>query len=179
MNAPTGLLTPDPFDAAAGAVNGWRGRCLASFTRAEHLVTEALISLAETDPTVDLPHLVGERYASLLKALDRRSDAADAVAAIATFQRHDELRSFLCHGVARILLDRNHGWNVVFTLVVLRRQKAERHLLLVTAAHAEALALEVRRDQQRLEARLRTAVPGSSITNADLQVIRTPSGCRS
>ncbi len=172
MNAPTGLLIPDPFDIAVADVNTWRGRCVASFTRAEHLVTEALITLAETDPSVTLPHLVGERYASLLKALNRRGDAAIAVAAVEAFQRHDELRSFLCQGGARILLDRSQGWNAIFTLTTLLRQRVERRFLLVTAANAEALALEVRRDQQRLEARLRSAVPASCNKAAELQILR-------
>lgn len=71
MNAPAGLLAADPYDVAAGLVNAWRGRCLASFARAEHAVTEALITLSATDASIPLPLLVGQRYEALMAAVGK------------------------------------------------------------------------------------------------------------
>ena len=172
MNAPAGLLTPDPFSIAVNEVNAWRGRCLVAFTRAELAVTEALVRLSELDATVPLPHLAGERYATLVKQLRKRGDAPDTIVAIETFQANDELRSFLCHGVVRVLLDRHGEWQAVFTLLMLLRQKPDRQVLLVGAAQADAILHKLKRDQGRLENKIRSSVPPSSTAATELQIVR-------
>lgn len=83
------------------------------------------------------------------------------------------IRSFLCHGVASVLLDRKGGWHAVFTLVMLLRQKVDRRTLLINVAEADAIATELRRDQQRLEAKLRTITSPINTRGAKLQIVQT------
>ena len=115
--------------------------------RAEHAVTEALLTLAEADTTLPLPSLVGQRYGALLAALGARDDEAQAIEAITTFQRHDELRSFLCHGLTKVMLDRAGGWHVALTLLTLRRKNADRRHHLLDETGAALLATDLRREQ--------------------------------
>lgn len=72
MNVAVGVLV-DPLAAAheraVEGVNAWRGRCLASFTRVEMAVSEALVALAASRGNVTLPHMFGPRLEVLREML--------------------------------------------------------------------------------------------------------------
>ena len=109
VNAPT-LLPPiysdtNPLNTAIIAMNAWRGRSIAGYCRLERVVTDVLVRLAQQDGKATLPHLVGQRMAALEVALTKRGDAAAALAALASFRKHDYLRTFLTHGDAKITVD--------------------------------------------------------------------------
>lgn len=160
MTAPTAIPLEDRFAPAIETVNAWRGRCLASFARAEAAVSDALVTLGAADGKAVLPLLVGQRFTTLATRLESRADATDAVAAIRAFAAHDQLRTFLCHGDSRILMDRRGRWSAVFTVVSPNKRAITRRVLLVDAEEAARIALELQRDQQRLGAQLGRAVPG-------------------
>lgn len=159
MTAPTAIPLEDRFAPAIDTVNGWRGRCLASFARAEAAVSEALVTLGATDGKAALPLLVGQRYALLAARLEARGGGAEAVCAIRAFAAHDDLRVFLCHGVSRILLDRRGTWQATFAIVAQSEGAIVRRVLLIDADEANGIARELQRDQHRLGQLLARAVP--------------------
>lgn len=157
---------PAPHDAAAfnvatAALNGWRGRCLAYLASSEAAVSEALIGFAEDDPSVPLPHLVGQRYDALAAILVARGNA-DGFAAMQAMREYDSLRTALTHGVARVTLDRNGFWLAVFTVIVFRRRKVERTILVIDEDQAPQIAQRLGRDRQKLITRLRPPTPPAS-----------------
>ncbi|MBY8823847.1 hypothetical protein [Sphingomonas colocasiae] len=135
MNAQTKIepaLPPEPFDAARDKVNALRGRCMDAFARAEEAVTETLLVMAETErgKAIRLQHLVGQRFDELNTALGEggafAGEGKAASATLAAFRQHDDLRAFLCHGVAKVTLDKHGRWTVVMRVLALRARKAAR-----------------------------------------------------
>ena len=150
MTAPVVISLEDRFRPATEAVNAWRGRCLASFARAERAVSEALWALGGAAGKTALPLLVGLRYAALAARLEERGDLPDALVALRAFGAHDDLRIFLCHGDSRITLDRSGRWLTTFTLVCGRGDGVERRFLLVEDDDATSLIKVLDRDRRRL-----------------------------
>lgn len=73
-------LPREPFEAARAAASAWRGRCLDVFARSEAAVTETLLVLVGVDGrgnALKLPHLVGQRYDALSKAVGAGGVFAD------------------------------------------------------------------------------------------------------
>jgi hypothetical protein len=157
VHAPAPEAAESPlFAEAIRAVNAWRGRCMASFAAVEAQVTNTLVALAAADQSVTLPHLVGQRCVALSLALSRAGETAtDAAGALASWQSHDPLRAFLCHGVAKVTVARDGTWQAVFELAALRSKKLQRSFLIIDEAEADLIGRTLHRDRQRLEARLR------------------------
>lgn len=115
------------FDSACARLNEWRGHMVENFARSEQAVTETLALLNATSSIVQdgkgtkFPHLVGQRYdrlAALLSAPSQPSGHCKvALSALERFRTHDALRTMLCHGVAKIALDRAGQWVAVMTMV--------------------------------------------------------------
>lgn len=168
MNVAVGTLL-DPAAAAhedaTTRVNAWRGRCLASFARAEMAVSEALLSLAATREDIALPHMFGQRVTALRSAVATRDEGRELEAALAAFAMHLPLRVFLTHGDVQVTLDRTGRWQVVLTVLALKRGDGERSFLVVDEEEAQEIARALGRDRQRLVTRLvqwRTTSPAKA-----------------
>ena len=141
-------------------MNAWRGRCLDAFARAEAAITVCLIflSAAETEHTVRLPHLVGQRREALGHALaamgTQGQDVLKAQSALTALRDHDQLRTMLCHGVGSMSLDRNGRWTVVLRLTVLRSRRTVREMLTLTEREAADRRDELVRASKMLCAQL-------------------------
>lgn len=127
---------------------------MASFAAAERQITESLVALAAEHPSIQLPHLVGQRFKALATACSQLGEVA-ASTALVDWHVHDGLRAFLCHGVAKITLARDGSWQAIFHLAALKSGKLQRSVLIVDQAEAEQIAHSLHRDRQRLEARLK------------------------
>ena len=130
MNAQTPIIAaghlPD-FDAACARLNQWRGQVIENFARCEQAVTETLALINATGATVQdakgakFPHLVGQRYERLVALLSAPPEPSGhrkvALTALERFRTHDALRTMLCHGVAKVAIDRAGQWVAVMTMV--------------------------------------------------------------
>ncbi len=131
---------------AIAQMNSWRGDCVQSFAHSESAVTETLLVLngvPEKGGSVKLPHLIGQRFEALKFAIAPAGpfakDGAKAHEAISAFLMREQLRAFLCHGVAKVALERSGSWIAIFNLTTLRSQKCERTQLVVTQSEAKAM----------------------------------------
>ncbi len=157
-----------PWTRVASEVNAWRGACIQSFARAEAAVTETLLVLGRSGQrgtTVRLRHLVGQRLDDLAKAIGPdgafAAEGAAAHAVLARFRTHEALRAHLAHDVARIAVERNGTWVVVFRHLSIRSGRPERATVAFEQSGAAETAAELKRDIQQLEsalANLRRAV---------------------
>jgi ABC-type cobalamin transport system ATPase subunit len=150
-----------PWSRIATEVNAWRGACIQSFAQAEAAVTETLLTLSgvgERGKTVQLRHLIGQRLDDLAQALGPSGAFAEegsvASVALAAFRTHEGLRTHLAHDLARIALQRNGSWVVVFRHLALRSRNAERGTVAFEQADALKLLSELRRKTQQLDAAL-------------------------
>jgi hypothetical protein len=142
---------------AIAGVNAWRGIVLQSFASAEQSVSETLLILSglpERGSRIALRHLVGQRFQDLEDALKPggpfAAEGTSAAAAIAAFRKHENLRTFFAHGVAKIALDRQDRWIVVMRVLTFRGRQAERAVRVFEQIEADALSEEIRLACQRL-----------------------------
>ena len=75
--------------------------------------------------------------------------------ALAAFRQHDPLRHALCHGVARVAIDRQGQWLLLLRLVRLQGGAAARTQLVIEQGEAEPLAATVRAAGNVLRGQLR------------------------
>ena len=166
MNAITPITSA--FDETAwtdalGAVNTWRGQAIYCFAKAEFAVSETLLALASL-PTggtsVRLRPLVGQRFEDLRAAVDAGGpfggEGAKAAAALADFRQYEDLRPYLCHGLAKIAMDKHGQWLVVLRLLAFRGRNEERSSVTYERREAEAILAELRTASQRLAASLQS-----------------------
>lgn len=157
MNVADGVLV-DPLAAAheraVEGVNAWRGRFLASFTRVEMAVSEALVTLAASRENIALPHMFGQRLEVLREVLDAGGTAAELSKAVASFALHLPLRVFLTHGDARVTMDRDGRWQAVLTVLALKRTGGDKSFLVLEESEAQVIARTLARERQRLVTRL-------------------------
>ena len=150
------------FDEATRAVNEWRGHVLHCFAQAEAAVSETLLTLAShpNGTKVPLRHLVGQKFSDLAEAIDTEGtfakDGAKASAALAGFRRHEGLRPVLCHGVAKVTLDRKGQWLVVLKVLAFRGREAERNSVTYDKLEAEAALADIKRASSQLTAALQS-----------------------
>ena len=144
-------------------MNGWRGRCLDLFARAEWAVTETLLALAAADKagtSIKVPHLTGPRYDALYKAVGPGGPFAGAgvkaAEALASFRKHDSLRCSLAHGTFKVTLDRYGGWHLGVRAWAVRSGQPVIDYFLADEKEARGIADKVERDASRLSAHLRT-----------------------
>lgn len=159
------------WDDAIAQVNRWRGDCLQSFAQSETAVTETLLLLnavAVKGSVVKLPHLIGQRFEALRLATGPEgafaSEGAKAHDAISAFLVREKLRAFLCHGVAKVALERSGSWIAIFNLTTLRAQRCERTQLVVTQAEANGMLQEIKQCGSRL---------GTALGNLRKQLVQT------
>jgi signal-transduction protein with cAMP-binding, CBS, and nucleotidyltransferase domain len=62
----------------------------------------------------------------------------------------EQLRAFLCHGVAKVALERSGTWIAIFNLTNLRSQKCDRTQLLVTQMEANEMLQEIKQSGNKL-----------------------------
>lgn len=115
-DAPPGT-TGAAWDEAISSVNAWRGQAIQCFAQAEVAVSETLLALARHEgpgALVRLRRLVGQRFQDLHDTLAPEgpfsAEGTAASAALAAFRAHEDLRPALCHGVAKVALDRQGRW---------------------------------------------------------------------
>ena len=150
-------LPREPFEAARAAASAWRGRCLDVFARSEAAVTETLLVLVGVDGrgnALKLPHLVGQRYDALSKAVGAGGVFADegkiAVEALTKFREHDALRTQISHGVFTVTLDHRGQWHLIARVLALRTGRASRDLFVTQEAEAAAILNLLEKDGSRL-----------------------------
>ena len=122
----------DAWAAATDAANAWRGEAIQLFAKAELAVSETLRALGEQPgkgAKVRLRRLVGQRFEDLATALsdldsERRARASGS---LARFRDLEEVRPYLCHGVAKVALDRRGFWIAILKLVDLRASRVSVH----------------------------------------------------
>lgn len=147
----------DQWEDATAQVSRWRGDCLQSFTQSETAVTETLLILnavKEKGASVKLPHLIGQRFEALRIAIGPEGpfakDGKKAHEAISAFLVREQLRAFLCHGVAKVALERSGSWIAIFNLTTLRSQKCDRTQLVVTQVEANGILQEIKQSGNKL-----------------------------
>ena len=139
-----------PHDVAAGEIDGWRGRCLDLFAKAERAVAVTLEAVAARDPLLSIKHLAGHRMVDLNKlaasedgATEKQSKAL--LAALDAWPGLEGKRTFLAHGITTVLLDRHGSWQARFDVTNYRPNKRER--LNWTCSKDEALEFEALLEQ--------------------------------
>ena len=138
-------------------VSRWRGDCVQIFAQSETAVTETLVvlnSVKDKGASVKLPHLFGQRFEALKLAIGPEGafakDGAKAHHAISAFLAREPLRAFLCHGVAKVALERSRGWIAIFNLTTLRSQKCDRTQLVLTQVEANGMLQEMKQNGNKL-----------------------------
>ena len=162
MNMQTMIASPPDglaWTRVASEVNAWRGASIQSFAQAEAPVTETLLILSRDDrrgATVQLRHLIGQRLEDLAQAIGPEgafaAEGEAAFAALQMFRAYETLRVHLAHDVARIALERNGTWVVIFRHLAIRSRGSERRTTAFEQAEAVRTASELKRSTQRLDA---------------------------
>lgn len=147
----------DQWEHAIAQVNRWRGSCVQRFAQTETAVTETLLVLnavPEKGPSVKLPHLIGQRFEALKFVLGPEGAFAKegtiAHEAVTAFLVRERLRAFLCHGIAKVALERSGNWIAIFNLTTLRSLKCDRTQLVVTQVEANAILEELKLNGNKL-----------------------------
>jgi hypothetical protein len=147
----------DKWEDAIAQANCWRGDCLQSFAQSEMAVTETLLVLnavEERGNSVKLPHLIGQRFEALKLATGPdgafANEGAKAHEAISAFLVREQLRAFLCHGIAKVVLERSGSWIAIFNLTTLRNQKCDRTQLVVTQVDANRMLQDIKQSGAKL-----------------------------
>ena len=166
MNAITPVDLPHgdaAWERATEAVNAWRGGALHCLAQAELAVSETLLAMSavpEKGSAVRLRRLVGQRFEDLRSAIASdgpfASEGVKAVAALTGFEKHQDLRPMLCHGLAKVALDRKGHWVVIFKVLVLGGREPERAAMALEQRDAEIRLEDLRRDSQRLASLLQS-----------------------
>lgn len=164
MTAHTPIVAPatdDCWEALTGAANQWRGAAIQLFAQAELAVSETLERLSSTPERgkdVALRRLVGHRFADLAEALGGpfAAEGAKASEALTQFSRHDGLRPLLCHGVAKVLQDRNGRLAIIFRLMAVKGKSVESNSRMIEQSEAEQLLRDLQSDSRALKAALQS-----------------------
>ncbi|MFC3581636.1 hypothetical protein [Sphingomonas hylomeconis] len=164
MNAITSIGTlaaNGPFDDACRRVNEWRGRCMHALSCAEDAVTKCLVVLAQVPDrglTVRLQHLIGQRYDALCVAVAADGAFAHegraASVALQSMLTHATFRNEICHGVAKVAVDRSDRWVLVLRTTTLRANRMERSTLVVEEAEGAQQLIELIRASRDLCSKL-------------------------
>lgn len=133
------------------------------FAQAEAAVSETLLLLAGIPAggaRVQLRRLVGQRFEDLRMAVSAEGpfgkQGPRAAAALAAFLQHESLRPILCHGTARVTVDRQGEWVAIFKLLAFRGREAERMSVVLEQREAEALLAALKLHTQKLASALQS-----------------------
>ena len=120
-------------------------------------MTEALLCLSavpDRGAKVRLRHLIGQRLDDLAVAIENEGPFAQegksASPALTAFRQHEALRTHLCHGSAKIALERNGRWVAIFRHTTIRARQAERNILLVEQEQSMQMLADLRGDAHTL-----------------------------
>jgi hypothetical protein len=159
-------ILPQPtveWDAIFADVNAWRGACVHHFSAVEMAVTETLFALSEVPAggsAIRLRHLIGQRLEDLTAALAPGGPFADAGKAaqrelVQYRERHEDFRNLLCHGFAKVAVERSGRWILVIRALAIRTGKAERSTLVIDHNEAMTRLDSLKRDGSKLGSALR------------------------
>jgi hypothetical protein len=116
MNAVTPI--EDAWTTSIQEVNAWRGAAIHHYGRIEAEVGQTLLALRSCFPDVrvSLDHLAGARFVALRRHAVPVGLLPDPriAAALQALEPFLERRVALCHGVARVALQRSGAWLVAF-----------------------------------------------------------------
>ena len=158
MNMQVAISTAElPWAQVTSEVNAWRGACLQCFARAEAAVTEALLFLSgagQRGGAVQLRHLTGQRLEDIGQAIGPGgpfgTEGSAAYEALTNFRTYEVLRAH----VARIALERNGTWVVVFRHLSIRSRTAHRSTIALEQAEAIETLADLKRKTQQLDTAL-------------------------
>jgi hypothetical protein len=148
--------------AAVSEVNAWRGEALQYFAVAETAASETLPLMASLPggANVRLRRLVGQRFEDLRLAIGSNGPFAEvgvkAAEALEAFSLHERLRAYLCHGTAKVALDRHGQWVVILKVLTFRGRAEERSSLTFEQREAEALLADLKVASQKLASSLQS-----------------------
>jgi hypothetical protein len=161
-----------PFDAAANeaaweeatqSVNAWRGLCLQCFAQAETAVSETLLAMADLPDRgagVKLRRLIGQRFEDLNSAIAAEgpfaAEGGKAVHVLAAIREHEALRPMICHGTAKVALDRHGQWIVLIRLLSFRGRRADRSSLALDQKEATNILAELKDRTRQLGSALQS-----------------------
>jgi hypothetical protein len=101
-----------------------------------------------------LPHLVGQRYDALAGAIGPTGAFAEegkgALGALTRFLRHDDLRTFVAHGVFTVTLDYRSRWHLTARVLALRSGRESRDLFVTDEDEAAKILCAVEQDSGNL-----------------------------
>ena len=128
------------------------------FSAVEMAVTETLLALSVVTPagtTIRLRHLIGQRLEDLAAAtaLGGPFEEVGKAARSELLQyreRHEAFRNLLCHGFARVSVERTGHWVLVLRAVAVHAGKAERNTLVLDQSEALARLDSLKRDGGKL-----------------------------
>lgn len=153
---------PNPFPAARGAANKWRGECIGIFAEVEQRLSTLLIRSLNVSIYATLkpafPHLVGQKFERLRKllALDgpMQRHAIAAMALLETFAAHDELRILLCHGELDVGITEDKSRLFLFTVRNFRHNIAGCNTIAFSQSEADARRNDLKTAADSLSAKL-------------------------
>lgn len=156
-------IDADVWEAAVDRVNAWRGQALQHFAVAEAAASETLLlmaSLPRGGANVRLRRLVGQRFEDLAIAIGAdgpfAKEGSRAREELAAFLQHETLRTFLCHGIAKVAVDRHGHWIVIFKVLAFRGRAEERSSMALEKREAEAALDDLKAASQKLTSRLQS-----------------------
>ena len=156
-------VDPILWDEAVKSVNLWRGEAVYCFAEAETAVSETILllrSLSLGDQQLRLPHLIGQRYEVLASAIGEggsfAKEGAKAAAALSDFRKHERLRAFLCHGTAKVTLDKHGKWLALLKVLSFEKGREESRSEVYEENEAATILAQLRKTSRQLRATLQS-----------------------
>ena len=150
-------MDADTWNAAIASANTWRGQAIQCFAQAEAAVSETLLALITIQPqgsNIKLRRLVGQRFEDLQMALSSEGvfavEGRHAHGALVDFRRLEPLRPALCHGVAKVSLERNGQWVLLLKVLAFTGKSHERQVVAFEQRDAEQALAALKRHGQKL-----------------------------
>ena len=147
----------DVHRSAVDRANAWRGRCIDTLAQGEAAVTDCLLRMvndADRGAKVKAERLLGQRLQSLANAIDPNgpfaADGKGAVSKLKDFREHEALRTMLCHGKGKVLVDCSGRWSLFLVNVEITNRKPTRHERIIHEVDADTLAGALKRISQQL-----------------------------
>ena len=158
MTVPESFELPiaDTLPAATEAANGWRGRCVILYSRAEILIGQALL---RREPTAKLPMLISKK----VERLHKLGGADELLSVLESFGRLLVERTALTHGSGKLWIAGKGKW--LLTLEWLSSRGAERRIF--TGEEASNFHKELRTAVQHLERALKSEANSRTPDPAD------------
>lgn len=146
------------WEAIFAEVNAWRGTCVHHFSAVELAVTETLLALRAVSTgasDVRLRHLIGQRLEDLTAATGpggpfETAGKGTQIELLQYREKHEDFRNLLCHGFAKVTVERSGRWMLVIRVLAIRTGKAERNTIVLDQNEAAAKLDALKRDVQRL-----------------------------